>query len=339
MKKIFSLVILLAALSGIAWYLMQQNKASEKGYVTADRSFSIKNMDEVQKIVIKHTKLQPVIFTRKGKNWILNDKYDVDQDVFVNIEAVLERITLGYIPSKNATPHILKSIKENGIQVDIYTDEDKPSKMFFIGSDTPDGSGTYMVMSGSSQPYVMQLPGLQGGLRSRFEQPAYNYRDKTLFKFKPEDIKSIKVVYTKDNLSSFEITNGNTPTIQPLIAQPTIGKGAAHENNLKFYIQQFERMGTEGIVNSVPEQDSLLAQQPNTILTITTKNGTEHLYKFYSYDHIINEEEDPVTQKEIFGINRQYIYTESDNTLYTAQMRVIRRIFLAYQDFFGQALM
>ncbi len=336
MKKSILLIILLVVLSGIAWYLMQQKKTTEKGYVTADREFSIKDLSTIDKIVIKQTKLQPIIFTRQGKSWRLNEKYDVDPDVFVNIESVLQRITLAYIPPKQATPNIMKSIEENGIQVDIYSGSEKPDKIIYIGSDTKDGSGTYMVLGGSTQPYVMQLPGLQGGLRSRFEQPIYNYRDKILFKFKPEDIKTVKVEYLKDNLSSFEITNGSTPTLRPLIDLPDNPKGKPVEINVKNYINQFEKMGTEGIVWNIPEQDSLLTYEPNTVLTITTNNGNQHLYRFYSYDHIVNDEDNPITQKQVYNINRQYIYTESDNTLYTAQMRVIRRIFLGYRDFFGQ---
>lgn len=338
MKKVLSLVVLLFALSGIAYYLIQQGKVSDKGYVTADRNFTVKSMDDVDKIVIKHVKLQPLVLTRKGKSWILDEKYDVDPDVFINIEAVLTRMSLSFIPPKQSITNIMESIEKNGIQVDIYTGSDKPSKIFFIGADTKDGSGTYMVMGGSSQPYVMQLPGLQGGLRSRFEQPSYNYRDKILFKYKKESIKNIKVEYLTDNLSSFEITNGNHPTVKPLIDQPDNPKGQPNEQNLKYYISQFENMGTEGIVNNIPEKDSLINTEPNTVLTITTKDGQQKLYKFYSYDHIILEEENPITQKEIFNINRQYVYTSYDNTLYTAQMRVIRRIFLNYKDFYNQQL-
>lgn len=338
MKKVILLIVLLISLLGIAWYVMKKDKASEKGFVTADRNFSVKNMDEVTKIVIKQPNLQPIIFTKKGKGWIMNEKYDVDPDVFINIQSVLERITLSYVPPKQSVPNIMESIQKNGIQVDIYTQDNKPDKIYYIGSDTKDGSGTNMVMGGSSQPYIMQLPGLIGGLRSRFEQPAYNYRDKTLFKFNPNDIKTIKIEYVKDNLSSFEITNGSHPTIKPLINLPSNPTGQPNETNLKYYISQFEHMGTEGIVNDVPEKDSLLTNAPNTLLTITTIDNQQHLYKFYSYEHYIDGEKDPVTQKEIYAINRQYIYSPSDNTIYTAQMRVIRRIFLGYKDFFGQPM-
>lgn len=336
MKKVLYLIALLIVLSGMALFVMKKEQAVEKGYLTADRNFQIKNMDEVTKIVIKQPKLQPIIFTKKGKGWLLNEKYDVDPDVFINIQTVLERVSLSYVPPKQSVSHIMESIKNNGIQVDIYTQANKPERIYYIGSDTKDGSGTNMIMGGYTQPYVMQLPGLIGGLRSRFEQPAQNYRDKTLFKFNPSDIKTIKIEYVKDNLSSFEITNGSLPTIKPLINLPDNPTGTPNEANLKYYINQFERIGTEGIVNNVPEKDSLIANAPNSILTITTKDNNQHVYKFYSYEHYIDGEKDPVTQKEIYAINRQYIYTPNDNTLYTAQMRVIRRIFLAYKDFFVQ---
>lgn len=334
MKRIFILLSLLIILAGLAWTLIQKSNASEKGIVTADRNFSVKDIGSVDKIVIKQPKLQPIVFTQQNKTWILNDKYRVDPDVFINIETVLKNISLSFIPPKQATSNIMESISKNGIQVDIYTGDEKPSKIFFLGSDTKDGDGTYMVMSGSTQPYVMQLPGLVGGLRSRFEQPWYNYRDKTLFRYDTKTIRSIKVEYMTDNLSSFEITNGSNPTIKPLLNLPDNPSGAPNAQSLKYYIDQFSNMGTEGIINDIPEVDSLLTFEPNTILTITTQDGNQKQYKFYSYDYVVEGENNPVTQKEIYGINRQYIYTDFDNTLYSAQMRVIRRIFLGYKDFF-----
>jgi hypothetical protein len=333
MKKLVGLLAVLCLLSAGAYLLFKKGQSTEKGIVTADRGFTVKSMDEVDKIVIKHVKLQPLVFTKKGKNWILNGEFDVDPAVFVNIERVLTNMKLSYIPPAAATPVILKSIKENGIQVDLYDGDDQPFKIFHIGSDVQKGEGTYMVMAGSNQPYVMQLPGLEGGLRSRFEQPAKNYRDKIIYKITPEDIVSIKVEYPKDNFSSFEIINGSTPQVKPLISLPDQPQGAPNQRLLMGYISQFANMGAEGLITEMPERDSIINLKPNATLTLVTKNGDKLYHKYYSYDHIVLGEDNPITQAEVFASNRFFIYDTKDD-MYTGQMKVIGGIFYNYKDFF-----
>lgn len=333
MKKLVGLLVILCALSAGAYFLIKKGQATEKGIVSADRGFTVKSMDEVDKIVIKHVKLQPMVFTRKGKSWVLNGSYDVDPAVFVNIERVLTNMTLSYIPPAAATPNILKSIKENGIQVDLYNGDEEPFKIFHIGSDVQKSEGTYMVMAGSNQPYVMQLPGLQGGLRSRFEQPAKNYRDKVIYRIAPEDIAKIKVEYPKDNFSSFEIINGATPVLKPLIILPDQPQGAPNQRLLMGFISQFANMGSEGLITEMPERDSILTLTPNAILTIETKNGNKLYHKFYNYEHIVLGEDNPITHADIIGANRFFIYDTKDD-MYTGQMRVIGGIFYSYKDFF-----
>lgn len=336
MKKILGLLFLLIALSLVAYILVKKGDKDKMELATADRGFTVKSMNEIDKIVIKHVKLQPMVFTKKGKGWILDGKYDVDPAVFVNIEKVLLNMTLSYIPPKSATKNIMNGIKDNGIQVDLYHgNDDKPFKIFHVGADTQNAEGTYMILGGSTQPYVMGLPGLIGGLRSRFEQPAKNYRDKVLYKFNPKDIASIKLEYPKDNFSSFEVINGANPTVTPMLDLPNHPKTEPNKATLIQYIGQFENMGTEGIVDKFPERDSMLNELPNAILTIVEKDHTENVYKFYNFEHIMLNEENPITQKEIFNANRFYIYDENDDTVYSGQMRVIRGIFHKYMDFYG----
>ncbi|MCO6462689.1 MAG: DUF4340 domain-containing protein [Saprospiraceae bacterium] len=334
MKKLIGLILVLLLFSGIAYYLVQKDSAADKGMVTADRGFTVKTMEDVDKIVIKHVKLQPLIFTKEGKGWILNGKYEVDSDVFVNVEKVLTDMTLSYIPPKNATANILKSIKNNGIQVDLYKNSDRPFKIFHIGSDTQNGEGTYMIMGGSSQPYVMQLPGLKGGLRSRFEQPMKNFRTKRLFHLQPSDIVSLKMEYPKDNFASFEISNGKTPQLRPLVDTPDNPSSPPNEKMVAGYLMKYNNVYSEGLVADIPERDSILTLTPDIILSIKRKDGNESIHKFFNYEHILLGENQPISHQDILQGNRYFVYDVMNDDMYTAQMRVIRHLFFSYKDFF-----
>lgn len=323
-------------LSGVAYYLVQKNESSKKGIVTADRGFTIEKIEDVDKIVIRHVKLQPMVFTREGKSWKLDGKYDVDPAVFVNVEKVLLNMRLEFIPPAAATKNVLESIKNNGIQVDLYNGGSEPFKMFHIGSDLQKSNGTYMVMAGSSQPYVMSLPGLVGGLRSRFEQPSHMYRDKFIYKFPAENIQSIKVEYPLDNFSSFHIENkGKTYVVTPLLDLVDKPTTTVNPRVINSYMNQFEMMGTEGVIANIPEKDSILNLPPVCKYTFTLRNGNVIQHDIYPYDDIVEEAGNATkTQNDLLYQNRVFIFNHADKTLYSAQSRVVSGMFLGYNDFY-----
>jgi len=319
--------------------VVQFNKKSvEKQLETADRGFTVKSMDDVNKIVIRHVKLQPLIFTRGKNNWLLNGTHDVDPGVFVNIEKVLTNMQMLYIPAKKATTTVLESLKSNGIQVDIYKDEDdrEPVKMFFVGTDTQKGDGTYMILGGSSQPYVMHLPGLAGGLRSRFEQPAINFKDKFIIKNAPGSITSLTMEYPGDYRSSFKISQNNGEwKIQPLISDNSNTPLFPNQNMIASYVSRFEKLGAEMFITDESTITEVRKNLPAAILTIQNTEDAKKVYRFYGYEDITENKGYAKTPAEIRNQNRLFVDIDSTDML-TAQNRVFSRIFLGLNNFTGK---
>lgn len=334
MKKNILLILALIGLAIVAYYLFEQNKKTEKSTISADRGFTISSMDEVSKLVLKRAEEPAITFSRGKEGWLLNEKYEVDPAVFVNIEVVLTKMRLSYVPNDAAIPNIEKSIKKTGIQVDIYGKEDKPIKIFFVGSDAPQGNGTYMWLAGEDTPYVMQLPGLSGGLRSRFDQPFHNYRNKMIYNHKSGDIERITVEYPKDNFSSFVIEKSMRGLeIQPLLDLTEKNKGQLNKITLERYIKNFGSMGIEGNINSFPGKDSIVVAIPNCILTIQKSDGNEIKHKYWSHDNYLDNRGTSRTPQEIRQQERMFIQTQ-DGDFYIAQQRVIGNIFKGYNEFF-----
>ncbi len=335
MKRLGILFLLLAVLSACAYFLIRNEKDNKKGMVTADRGFTVEAIADVQKIVIKHTKLQPLVFKREGKQWKVNDKYAVDAAVFVNVEKVLTGMRMLFVPSKAATPTIVESIKKSGIQVDVYENNSQPSRIFFIGSDTQKGDGTYMILGGSSQPYAMHLPGLGGGLRSRFEQPIENFRDKYIFKDQANDIDYVKVEYPKQNSSSFIIENkGASSSVKPLINNGLKLSIPENKRLINTYLSGFESLGAEKLMNDYPLKDSVIFKVPNCIIELKRKDGSNRVYKFFAYDDFESGNGNSRSPAEIRAQNRLFVSVD-DRDFYTVQNRVFGDLFRGYQDFFG----
>jgi hypothetical protein len=264
----------------------------------------------------------------------LNGSTDVDPGVFANIQAALTKMRMLYKPAQAATKTVLSSLKTNGIQVDIYTnDETKPDKIFFVGTDTQKGEGTFMLLNGSDQPYVMHLPGLAGGLRSRFEQPEKNFRDKFIYKFTAASLKTIRVEYPKDQSQSFEIQVEAEPMISSLLAQYTLPKTKQNSGKIQSYIGIFESTGTEGVFNDFPMKDSLFTLIPDCVITLSLKSGEIIEDKFYSFEHFMERSGNYRTPQEIRSGNRVFILRNKKD-LFLAQTRVIGNFFTGYQEFF-----
>lgn len=335
MNRLAILVVILGLLCGGAFYLYNKEEKTQSGTITADRNFTVPNFDNIGKIVIKHAKMPAMYFVHRDNSWKLNDRYDVNQGVFVNVERALTNMRLLYIPSKAATPTIEKSIKESGITVELYEGADaNPFKVIYVGTDTQKGEGTHMMLQGDPQPYVMHLPGLAGGLRSRFEQPEKNFKDKILYKSPMSDIASISVTYPKSTVSSFVITNTATaPTVVPQTVNATITDKPLNFKTAAGYLNGFESVGSEGLFNESMDKDSILNSIPYCTIELTKKNGTVQKANYYSYDEFVDKQFNARTPRDARNVERFYVYVD-DKDLYVVQTRVFGHIFYGYEDFY-----
>ncbi|MBL0026806.1 MAG: hypothetical protein IPO98_18270 [Saprospiraceae bacterium] len=311
MKNRWILTSVLILLSVLAYYLYKQKILAGNSMVKADRGFTVSDIRSVSKIVIKHVKLQPLVFTRDKAGWIVNGKYQVDPAVFLHVEKVLTDITMLYIPPTNSIATILKSIKNNGIQVDVYTDSGSASKIIHIGSDIQSGDGTFMVLGGSKQPYAMHLSGLAGGIRSRFEQPLENFRNKFIYQYNSDDIDFVKVDYPKNNIHSFIINNhGSVASVHPVVNRDE--KNVESKTNvIKSYLEGFENLGAEKLMNSYPLRDSVLSTIPGCIIELKDKGGKVVLYKYYPFDDFENGTGPSSQVGELRFQNRMFVLVDN----------------------------
>ena len=101
---------------------------------------------------------------------------------------------------------VINSMAASAVKCEIYTNNpDKPEKVYYVGSETKDLLGTYMLLEGSSTPFVMEIPSFNGYLNSRYFTAEREWRDRTIFNYKPSDITSIVFAYTLEPEKSFKI--------------------------------------------------------------------------------------------------------------------------------------
>ena len=334
-KQIILLLVLLFSLGAVAYYLFNRNSEKSSAIDMPERNFAVSDVKDVHKIFLAYKDRDPITFVRSASGWIMNDSLQADESVMIHITNVLQNIKMLYIPPKPSTKTIAQSIGKNGIKVELYDKKDKNIKVFYIGTDTQAGDGTHMIMEGASQPYVMHLPGLLGGLRSRFEQPVRNYRDKSVLKYNPDDIKEISVYYPKDINASFRLnTEGGNYRIEPLDPLTTPIKKAVSSSRVKAYLDGFERVAAEAIVNENEARDSILQLIPFCKMTVKDKENNIKEFDFYSYDEIVIKDVKTRTVTDIAAIDRFFVQVKNGD-FYIVQRRVFEKVLPSYQYFFS----
>jgi hypothetical protein len=336
MKKSVILTLIICLLGGGAYWLYQKNQRLKySSGMTADRDFALPSLDGITNIVVQHPKLQPMQYQRKGNNsWIIDNKYPASDEAMMHLTNVLTKMKLHHTPSKNMTPGIVADIKNSGLTVKVFAGSNTPVKTFHIAGDTRDNDATYMLMEGATQPYAMHLPGLKGGIRSRFEQPINKMRDNFIYKENLANIQSLSVRYPKQDDASFVITAvADQWKVTPQLENVAKPKNPLNDQLVKNYIRPFAELGTEGLVPKVVDKEKLITSTPFCIIEVKRKDGTVMKADYFVYDAEGAIDHPHRGPQDLGKIERFFVHVDNKD-LYTCQTGVFGKIMGSYLQFF-----
>ena len=207
----------------------------------------------------------------------------------------LNKVDIKEPVSKAARNNIIRLMAGKSIKVEIYQmvyrinilnkirlfPHEKLTKTYFIGDATMDNRGTYMLMQGSEQPYIVYIPGFKGYVAARYSPYESDWRGHSLFKFRVPDISSLEVRYSGNPENSFKISNDGSQIF-------TLTSFYDNRNITQFdtlrvvqYLGMFRNLNFEQILDSMPKakQDSILATPPTTEFILTDRLGKVHSLK------------------------------------------------------------
>jgi len=331
MKRIIGLLLLLGLLCGAAYLAINWNNQKNNSTINSyDRDFKVEDENQIHKIFISEKNNPDVTLERRGADWFINDKHKVHPNVIMRLLKVMTEMRIKYIPHPNAIPNIIKEMGLIGVKVEIYDESDSKLKTYYIGGATADERGTYMLMEGSDQPYVVDVVSYEGSVRGRFLNAPLQWRDKTFLEEKGENIKAIKVEYPKFKSDSF-ILDVEEGTVEPISSAMTRGKIKAKKGSITAYLKEMELIGAESIKNDYIKKDSITALLPFVNLTITHKDDTEQLYRFFPLKDI-RTNKNTKSLKEVQGVERYFVHCV-DGDFMLVQHLLVKGLLRSY-DFF-----
>lgn len=330
MKKTSWILLILFAILALATYLYF-NKANT---TRTGKEFAIDNTSQIGKIVLWDKMKRRVTLTREDKNWQVNGKYEARQEpVDLLLETFNRMRVTGQVP-RAAEERVRRSINVNGIITEIYDRNDRLLKTLYVGSSAPGSKATYMMQKGENYPYQISIPNWEGVLTPRFMMKEIDWRDRAVFRYDTDKIKSIKVEYfapDKKELSFQTIRNGNTYQVEKLYGLPQ--GDFPIEAKVQYYFKRFDQLIAENYDADNPKRAAIATTTPFCEVTVMTNTGIEKNVKFYPVSgRKIGEDSEGEAVRG--NVEKYYASINNNEEFMLVQDRVFKEVFAPVNFFF-----
>lgn len=326
-KTTIVLLVLFLLLGGGAWWFTQKGTPKNTLGAEQDWYMALDDISQVHKVFFANREGETVTIERKGKEWLYNGKYKARPNAVNLVMDVILKMRLKYRPAQAAVEPAVKYMASQGIKVEAYDKAGNNLRTFYVGGGTTDERGTFMMLDGSDNPYVMHLPAWEGNIRTRFFFGDNNWRDRTIFGEKQENIQKVSVEYPNKKNQSFILERqGDTFALSRL--DTPAQQEPANNSRVEAYLEGFKSLGAEGFENDNSKIESMFEEAPFCTVTLTnTKNETTSLSVYPLYERDENGKPFPDQKLE------RYIARSAAGDRYLIQQLVFGKIFWSYDAF------
>ncbi|HMU12956.1 MAG TPA: hypothetical protein PKE53_03060 [Flavobacteriales bacterium] len=287
MKK-YLLPLLFIALAAVAWWLWRSDQGTTITGPLSD--FAIADTARVDRIFIADKEGRTADL-RKGPDgrWTVNGE-PANQFPVHTLLKTFRNVEVRTPVPKSAVANTLKFMSTSAIKVEIYTGDDEPEKIWWVGHGTPDHLGVYTILEKpgigrSESPFVLGMSGFTGLINTRFHANLDDWRSTDLAIYPDmnniasmqvehpmEDSMGYIINYGGDRIMSLEDAQGRELPLDTVIVFDML----QHLRDAHF--EYFERTYSKAV------KDSILASVPRHVLTIITRDGRKQHLKFWKKD-------------------------------------------------------
>ncbi len=314
-------------IGAVAIYVYRHKGDGTSNIDRAESNFRIENTATIGRIILTQKDGTRSDLRRDGDHWLINDQYRARQSNVDHLLTGIQRQNLDHIPNKSATASILPSMAVTGIHVEIFDLQGKPLLNYYVGGVTQDERGTYFLKEGSSQPYCLNQPGFDGGLRARYALTPMDWRDVRFWMEQTDKMDTMKVFYPKMRQHSFIIyKKGLTWTVDPMFII-TPRKEGLQTNRIASYFTTLSMLACEDYMNNIPERDSVLRMVPFMDMTLVYPDHQSSLRFFPIQQGNTSDYSPPV--------NRYFVDYDGHDFM-IGQHEVMKGAFRSYDYFFNE---
>lgn len=334
MKRLFIPLVLLIVLAGVAMWLIT---GLDSGKTDAD--FSISDRDEVGSIFIADRSNKTVLLKRtEGDTWMVDERYPARTAEVEGLLSALTKLEVRRPVSKAASQNVIADMATNNSKIEVYNRKGKPLLTFLMGAPPPDNIGNYAKKEDSRDLYIIQIPGFDGTLHTRFHTDLTAWRDRTIFKYEPYEIAQVELDYPKEPAKSFriEVLERDSFDLEPLSPEASNFVLEPNTRLIAQYINNFREVHAEAYVNEFGGRDSTVAQGPYLVITVTDTAGAENVVKLFRkpVSQRTAQQSDPEGNPLAYDSDRSYALIHNGRDFVLVQQFAFGKVVREYPSFF-----
>jgi hypothetical protein len=341
MKK--SSIVIIGILLALAFTALYVYKKKGKGSTidSEARNFKLKDTASITKIFIADKEGNQSTVQRTKKGWIVNGKYPCRPDAISILMTAIRSVEVKMPVPKSARENVLKIMATTATKVEIYAGE-KRVKQYYVGHETPDGEGSYMLLSDPesgenySDPFICFIPGFVGYLSPRYISKENEWRDRVVMNYTPPQMRQIKVTHLENPDSSFTIDLLSTTQFK--LKNYKGRELDFDEFKMKQYLAYFQNLSYEALLTGKYKklEDSLFKNPPFEIVTISRTDFSTDVFKFYHKASTELVPEHGITYK--YDPDRMYLRFAGDKEWAIIQTYVFGKLFPNPSYFFSSTV-
>ena len=289
-KNLYGLIaiVLLGLIVSVVW--LANSKTT-----TIKQNYHIENVDSIVKITLKDKLGRNIVLVRKQDSlWVVNKDYECNQSTMQGFLETFANMRIREDVPKAAVNNIVKSLASNGVEVSIYTEDYlidfwfihlfkriHLDRTFFVGYETQDRLGTYMLKKGDKVPRIVHIPEFRGYLSSRFNTDPDAWKSHNIFRYKQSEIQQLTIDIPNQKSQSFSLkNNGKGFDFLDFNGQRINNFDTAKVVAL---LSSFVNMNYESVANNInkAQKDTIFTHTPLYVITINDKKGKKETMTIY----------------------------------------------------------
>ena len=270
MRKLYLYITIIFILTLIL-YKGIQNHEKTSSLRPDKRTFSIIDTLSINKLILTNKNLEKVILQRKSQDrqWELNDSLIANQYLINLVLKTIKEMKVKQPVARSALKNVIQRMAIQNTKVEIFQNS-KKTKTIYIGGETQDQLGTFMMIEGAKEPYITHIPGFNGYLSSRFSCKEHLWKSKQIF---TKNIQDAHLIIKEENNNIYKYSITNTQMLNKIYCESFLTK------NIEFSPHE--------IINRQPFCEIKTSNQNGTSATlycIRKKPVNKEKYKYDKYD-------------------------------------------------------
>lgn len=288
MKKNRLIILITLVLAIIAAILVLSR--SNNTFTKEHSDFAVDDTATITRIFMADKTSHSIELVRGDSGiWMANNEYRARPDAIQTLLKTMLNMAVMQPVSKNARNTIIKRLAASAVKVEIYQQvyridlfrtirlfpHEKRTRVYYVGSSTPDNMGTYMIMENAEIPFITYLPGFRGFIAVRFSPRMEDWRDHTIFATPIAAIQNVTVEFVEVPGFSYEIRRAGERAFT--LVDKFTGKEIPDYDTARVLevLIAFSNIKFEALVTGFTRQklDSISGSKPFHIITLTDTKG------------------------------------------------------------------